>query len=66
MGFYMGVFNFFITLPQILASVGFGYIMLHYFGNKSEYGVAFGGVCWVIAAILMLRVKEKPAEKGIK
>ena len=59
MGFYMGVFNFFITLPQIVTSIGFGYIMLYFFKNQSQYGVAFGGVCWIIAAILMLRVKKK-------
>jgi maltose/moltooligosaccharide transporter len=66
MGFYMGVFNFFITLPQIIASVGFGYLMLHCFGNKSEYGVAFGGGCWVIAALLMLRIKEKTNKKCVE
>ena len=27
MGFYMGVFNFFIVLPQIVASVGLGWVM---------------------------------------
>ena len=58
MGLYMGVFNFFITLPQIVTSIGFGYLMLWLFNNDSQYGVAFGGVCWIIAAILMLRVKK--------
>ena len=64
MGFYMGVFNFFITLPQIVTSIGFGYIMLYFFNNESQYGVAFGGVCWIIAAFLMLRVKKKLKNAG--
>jgi len=59
MGFYMGVFNFFITLPQIVASLFFGWIMLHVFGNDTAFGVAAGAIFWLIAAIMMLRIKEK-------
>ncbi|MCF7888789.1 MAG: MFS transporter [Victivallales bacterium] len=58
MGFYMGVFNFFITIPQIISAVGFGWLMLHLFNNNRQWGVACGGICWIIAAIMMLRIKE--------
>ena len=59
MGFYMGVFNFFITIPQIISAIGFGWVMEHVFHNVSQWGVACGGIAWIIAAIMMLRVKEK-------
>ena len=42
MGFYMGVFNFFIVLPQILASVGLGFVMEHFLGNDATQGAAAG------------------------
>ncbi|MEI6054865.1 MAG: MFS transporter [Lentisphaerota bacterium] len=66
MGLYMGVFNFFITLPQIVASIGFGWLMLHFLGNNSAFGVACGGISWFIAAVLMLRVKDTDPAKEAK
>ena len=39
MGVYMGIFNFFITIPQIIVSLGFGWIMLHFLGNNRIYPV---------------------------
>ncbi len=59
MGVYMGIFNFFITIPQIIVSLGFGWIMLHLMGNNRMAGVVIGGVCMFIAALLMLRVKDR-------
>ncbi len=63
MGIYMGIFNFFITLPQITISLGFGWIMLNVLGNNRAMGVVFGGFCMIIAALLTLRVKDRGAEK---
>lgn len=59
MGIYMGIFNFFITIPQIAVSLGFGWIMLHFLGNNRALGVVCGGVSFLIAAILTLRVHDK-------
>ena len=63
MGVYMGIFNFFITIPQIIVSLGFGWIMLHFMGNNRLAGVFLGGVSMIIAAILMLRVNDRGREK---
>ncbi|MEA3489274.1 MAG: MFS transporter [Candidatus Omnitrophota bacterium] len=63
MGVYMGIFNFFITIPQILVSLGLGWIMFHWLGNNRLYGVAIGGICMLIASFLMLRVRDRGAEK---
>jgi maltose/moltooligosaccharide transporter len=58
MGFYMGVFNFFIVLPQILASLGLGLLMKHTLGNNPMNAVALGGVSLIIASASTVFVKE--------
>jgi len=63
MGVYMGIFNFFITIPQVLVSLGLGWIMFHFMGNNRLYGVVTGGVCLIIAALLLFRVRDRGAEK---
>ena len=57
-GVYMGIFNFFIVTPEILASVGFGWIMSHLLGNNRLAAVVCGGVFLAIAALLAQRVEE--------
>jgi maltose/moltooligosaccharide transporter len=62
-GVYMGIFNFFIVLPEIVAAMGFGWVMNHILGNNRLLAVILGGVFLLIAAALMLRVKEDPGVK---
>ena len=62
MGVFMGIFNFFITIPEIVVSLGFGWVMFHLLGNNRILGVAAGGICMLIAALLTLRVQEASAE----
>ena len=57
-GVYMGIFNFFIVTPEILASLFFGWIMIHFLHNNRLYAVVAGGVFMMIAAGLMQRVKD--------
>jgi maltose/moltooligosaccharide transporter len=57
-GVYMGIFNFFIVTPEILASLFFGWIMIHLLHNNRMYAVVAGGVFMMIAAMLMQRVKD--------
>jgi maltose/moltooligosaccharide transporter len=60
MGLYMGVFNFFIVLPEIIASLCFGYIMSHWLGNERLLAVLIGGVLLCVASLLCyLIVKEE-------
>jgi len=57
-GIYMGIFNFFIVLPEIIASLTFGWIMSNMLDNNRLTAVMIGGVLMLIAAFLSLRVKE--------
>ncbi len=58
MGYYMGVFNFFIVIPQIVAAGILGYLLRSFFGNISIYALIIGGVSMVIAAMLCLLVQD--------
>jgi len=57
-GVYMGIFNFFIVLPEIIASLAFGWIMVHVLHNNRLAAVVAGGVFLAIAAVLMQRVED--------
>ncbi|HUB29262.1 MAG TPA: MFS transporter [Terracidiphilus sp.] len=57
-GVYMGIFNFFIVTPEILASLFFGWIMIHLLNNNRIYAIIAGGVFLLIAAALMQRVSD--------
>jgi maltose/moltooligosaccharide transporter len=58
MGVYMGIFNFFIVLPEITASLCFGWIMSHLLGNNRMSALIVGGVCFILAALLTQRIQE--------
>jgi maltose/moltooligosaccharide transporter len=51
MGFYMGVFNFFIVIPQILASLGLGSLMKSVLGNNPMNAVLLGGSSMIVAGL---------------
>ena len=51
-GVYMGIFNFFIVLPEIIASLFFGWIMSHLLNNNRMLAVQIGGVMMILAGIL--------------
>ncbi|MEC8209295.1 MAG: MFS transporter [Verrucomicrobiota bacterium] len=58
MGFYMGIFNFFIVLPQIAASLGLGVVMSVFLAGNSMNAVLLGGVSLLIAAFLVRFVDD--------
>jgi maltose/moltooligosaccharide transporter len=58
----MGIFNFFIVIPEIVASLVFGWVMLHVLDNDRLSAVVAGGLFLVLAALLMQRVKDPAAE----
>jgi maltose/moltooligosaccharide transporter len=62
-GVYMGIFNFFIVIPEILASVFFGWIMNHVLHNNRMAAVVAGGLFMLIAAGLMQRVVDHSDER---
>ena len=61
MGVYMGIFNFFIVLPEIIAALSFGWIMEHWLHNNRLSAVMLGGVLLGFAGLLTLMIREKKA-----
>jgi maltose/moltooligosaccharide transporter len=57
-GIYMGIFNFFIVLPEIIASLFFGWIMANFLDNDRLLAVMIGGGLMFIAALLCVRISE--------
>ena len=55
----MGIFNFFIVLPEIIASLFFGKIMTLFLHNDRLLAVEIGGCLMILAALLVLRVDEQ-------
>jgi maltose/moltooligosaccharide transporter len=58
LGYYMGVFNFFIVIPQIVAAAVLGFVVGHFFGGQAIYALLIGGTSLVLAAALTLRVRD--------
>ena len=58
MGLFMGIFNFFIVLPQILAASILGIIVGQLFGGEPVYALVVGGVSMLIAGLLTMRVEQ--------
>ena len=58
MGLYMGIFNFFIVIPQLLAASALGFVLKALFGGKPIMALTIGGACFVIAALFALRVPQ--------
>jgi maltose/moltooligosaccharide transporter len=57
-GVYMGIFNFFIVIPEITASLGFGWVMGHLLNNNRMAAVVAGGIFFILAAILTQGVQD--------
>jgi len=64
MGFYMGVFNFFIVLPQILAAGVLGFVTKHFFAGDAMMAIVVGGATMVLAGLLVLRVNDADEPAG--
>ena len=64
MGFYMGVFNFFIVIPQICVNLFFGPIMKHLLGGSAIAAVGVGGLSLLAAAAFTFWVRDhKPVQE---
>ena len=59
MGYYMGVFNFFIVIPQIIAGTVLGFMLTHLFHGQSIFILVSGGISMFIAGLLCLRVDDQ-------
>ncbi|HEY7888108.1 MAG TPA: MFS transporter [Steroidobacteraceae bacterium] len=58
MGVYMGIFNFFIVIPQMLAASVLGGLVHALFGDRPAFGLVLGGASMVIGGLCTLRVVE--------
>lgn len=63
MGTYMGIFNFFIVIPQIMAASVLGFLVKNFYGGRPIYALVTGGASMLIASVLILFVKDVD-EKG--
>ncbi len=58
MGVYMGIFNFFIVIPQILAATILGFMIKSLFNGEAIYALLTGGCSLLVAAVLILFVQD--------
>jgi maltose/moltooligosaccharide transporter len=58
MGIYMGIFNFFIVIPQILAASILGSMVKHMFSGNTMNALIAGGFSMMIAAMMVRFVKD--------
>jgi len=59
MGIYMGIFNFFIVIPQLVAASVLGLVLREFFNLQSIYGLVIGGVLMMIAGVATLLVDRE-------
>jgi maltose/moltooligosaccharide transporter len=58
MGYYMGLFNFFVVIPQIVSGLVLGFFTTHLFGGHAVLTLVLGGACMLLAAVLTLFVTD--------
>ena len=59
MGVYMGIFNFFIVIPQILAASLLGFMVKNLFNGETVYALVLGGFSMIVAGFITLQVDDK-------
>jgi len=58
MGYYMGVFNFFIVIPQMVAATILGFLVSSFFDGQPVYALIVGGFSMILAGLLTLWVED--------
>ncbi|MDK6077266.1 MFS transporter [Massilia varians] len=61
MGYFMGLFNFFVVIPQIVSGLLLGGVTKHFFAGHTVMTVALGGASMLLAAVLTLFVTDRAA-----
>ena len=61
MGIYMGIFNFFIVIPQLMAASVLGVLLKLFFHDQPIYALGLGGASLLLAGLCTLRVREPVA-----
>ncbi|HUA79075.1 MAG TPA: MFS transporter [Dyella sp.] len=65
MGVYMGIFNFFIVIPQLLAASVLGFLLRVFFHGQPIYALVLGGASLLVAGFSVLRVNEPASSKAL-
>jgi maltose/moltooligosaccharide transporter len=63
MGVYMGIFNFFIVIPQIVNALIGGLIVKHLYNGNPIFAIVTSGVSLLLAAVFVIRVKDVDENK---
>lgn len=63
MGIYMGIFNMFIVIPQIVAATLLGPVLRGLFDNQAIFAMVISGCSLVLAALCVARVEESSAQE---
>jgi maltose/moltooligosaccharide transporter len=63
MGVYMGIFNFFIVIPQLLAASVLGVLLRVFFHGQPIYALVLGGISLLVAGLSVLRVSEPASSR---
>jgi maltose/moltooligosaccharide transporter len=58
MGYYMGVFNFFIVIPQLVAASILGFLVSKFFNSEPIYALLIGGASMIVAGIISLTIND--------
>lgn len=66
MGFYMGVFNFFIVIPQIVAAAILGFFVREVFNSQAVYALVVGGISMIIGGLLNFAVNDHKEESPVE
>jgi maltose/moltooligosaccharide transporter len=59
MGYYMGVFNFFIVIPQLVAASILGFLVSKFCNSEPIYALLIGGASMILAGILALTINDE-------
>jgi maltose/moltooligosaccharide transporter len=62
MGLTMGIFNFFIVIPQLVAASVLGFLLKRLFSGEAIYALVLGGLCLMLAGVRVMRV-PRPARE---
>jgi maltose/moltooligosaccharide transporter len=62
MGYFMGLFNFFVVIPQIVSGLVLGWVTTQFFAGHTVKTLMLGGACMILAGILTLFVTDSAPE----
>ncbi len=64
MGVYMGIFNFFIVIPQLVAASLLGFLLKSLFGGQPLWALVLGGASLALAGLCVLAIPRLAAQEA--